>query len=587
MTPKNETLISPLCEKPSLVLPLVTISYVAAFLFLCKIWFYLTGGTADWTLMNMPIGPIAVKDPVYVALAALVLVGAVLLAVQPARQWNEWPLSRTALFGCIATAFLAAIALAALLWTFNLDDKWAYYRTSRNIFSDRVPNYNAGEWFNINTSFLYPYLTLPGHFFGDFRAWESWTKFLGFGVHLGTALIVLAFLGLRPIAVLTAVASVLYVPSLLWSLGGLDTPMTVFAVVTLILLYLQKGPTNLLFWFLLGAMMWLRPDAILIGIGIFTAQLWLIPRPLTEYAVRGIAFSAPILLFVATNYFSFGNPLPSPFYIKGWNKTFSGIYPWSVDLGVGLTHLFSGLFASFLVVMIVFIGLWQLIQSTRVIADIKRPLLTNYPRHLCVLAGLIVFLGYHAAGGYQHMSFTFRYFLPGIVGLVVLCGHFLERSPIRGTAPLAGRVGAVGVVVFAILFQLVQSLFVGYHIKWVDLALTTSTLRDRFSVASYSEWMEVWLDAGQFLRTVAKPGDRIWLVQGLATGALTDSYLRDPYYAPLKWSKFEDLRTCSECTKLFDYLINWPGRDKIPPGFEMLKDYSNIALLRRHHDRPE
>jgi hypothetical protein len=95
----------------------------------------------------------------------------------------------------------------------------------------------------------------------------------------------------------------------------------------------------------------------------------------------------------------------------------------------------------------------------------------------------------------------------------------------------------------------------------------------------------MWLEAGEFLRTVAKPNDRIWLVQGLATGALTDSYLRDPFYAPLKWSKFEDLKTCSDCTKLFDYFINWPGQDKIPPGFEMLKDYSNIALLRRHRDR--
>jgi hypothetical protein len=363
--------------------------------------------------------------------------------------------------------------------------------------------------------------------------------------------------------------------------------MTVFAVVALILFYLQKGPNNLLFWFLFGAMMWLRPDAILIGIGIFVAQFLLTPRTLAEHAIKGLVFSGPILLFVTTNYLFFGNPLPSPFYIKGWNKTFSGIYPWYIDVGVGLTHLFSGLFASFLVAMIVFIGLWQLAQSSRPIADGKRPLFTDYPRHFCVLAGIVLFLGYHVASGYQHMNFTFRYFLPGIVALVVLCGHFLERSTIDRTAALATQLGALGVVVFAISFQVAQSVFVGYHIKWVDLALTTSNLRDRFSVASYSEWMDVWLDAGQFLRDVAKPGDRIWLVQGLATGALTNSYLRDPYYAPVKWSKFDDLRVCSDCTKLFDYFINWPGGDKVPPGFEMLKDYSNIALLRRHHDKPE
>jgi hypothetical protein len=287
------------------------------------------------------------------------------------------------------------------------------------------------------------------------------------------------------------------------------------------------------------------------------------------------------------NHCFFGNPLPSPFYIKGWNKSFSGFYPWYFDLGVGLTHLISALFASFLVTMIVLVALWQLIRSANLAAKIDRPLVTEYPSHFCVIAGIVLFLGYHVASGYQHMNFTFRYFLPGIVALVVVSGHFLERSTRDRAATLMSRAGTLGVVLFAILFQLVQSLFVGYHIKWVDLALTTSSLRDRFSVASYSEWMEVWLEAGQFLRTVTKPNDRIWLVQGLATAALTDSYLRDPYYAPPKRSKFEDLRACSDCTRLFDYFINWPGHDKVPPGFEMLKGYSNIALLRRRYDRPE
>ena len=39
----------------------------------------------------------------------------------------------------------------------------------------------------------------------------------------------------------------------------------------------------------------------------------------------------------------------------------------------------------------------------------------------------------------------------------------------------------------------------------------------------------------------------------------------------------------SDCTIRFDYFINWPGRDKVPPGFEMVKEYSNIARLRRRH----
>ena len=83
-------------------------------------------------------------------------------------------------------------------------------------------------------------------------------SFLGFSFHLATALLVLAALGMRPIAVLTAVACVLYIPTLLWSIGGLETPIAVFAVVALVLFYLDRGPTELLFWFLFGAMIWLR-----------------------------------------------------------------------------------------------------------------------------------------------------------------------------------------------------------------------------------------------------------------------------------------------------------------------------------------
>jgi hypothetical protein len=138
--------------------------------------------------------------------------------------------------------------------------------------------------------------------------------------------------------------------------------------------------------------------------------------------------------------------------------------------------------------------------------------------------------------------------------------------------------------VFAILLQLVQSLLVGYHAKWNDMTLTASHLRDRFSVVSYGDWMRLWLEAGEYLRTVAKPDDRIWLTQGLATAALTDSYLRDPYYAPAKWSKFDDMRSCTEekCFfSLFDYILTFSGADQVPAGFEVLKNYSNIAILRR------
>jgi hypothetical protein len=567
-TPPLNVVASSRQDNPALVRAVWLAFYGIAFVFICNM--ALSGGLATFA------------DPIYLALVVLTLAAAVLFLTEPVLPWKSDVLSGVE-WAALIVAFVAALALAALLWSFNLDDKWAYYRTSKYLLSEGVPNYNLGEWLNINTSFIYPYLMAPGHFFGDFQEWEAWSKLVGLAFHFATAVLILAVLGTSPIAIMTAAAFVLYVPALLWSLGGLETPVAVFAVVALTLFYLQRGSGSLWFWVLSGAMIWLRPDAILIGIGIFIAELWLDPRGLTrdETLVRGLAFSVPILLFLGINYFYFVNPLPTPFYIKGWNKAFSGIYPWYTDIGVGATHLISGVLVSFLVTMIIAAGLWQLFRSARVVASIRRPLMTDQPRHFCVLIGSIIFLAYHVKGGYQHMSFTFRYFLPGIVCLLVVCGHLLTRTSTDRVLPGWARLDIPQVAVFAILLQLMQSLFVGYHAKWNDVTLTASHLRDRFSVASYGDWMRIWLEAGEYLRAVAKPNDRIWLTQGLATAALTDSYLRDQYYAPLKWSKFERLRSCQDCTPLFDYILTFPGPAHVPPGFEVLKNYSNIAILRR------
>jgi hypothetical protein len=557
-------------DNPALARSIWLTLYGIAFVFICNM--APSGGSATLT------------GPIYVALVVLTLAAGVLFVAQPVLPWKR-DLSSRMEWAAFTVSFFAALALAVLLWTFNLDDKWAYYRTSKYLLTEGVPNYNLAEWLNINTSFIYPYLMAPGHFFGDYRDWETWSKFVGLAFHFATAVLILTVLGSQPIAIVTAAAFVLYVPTLLWSLGGLETPIAVCAVVALILFYLQRGSNSLWFWVLSGAMIWLRPDAILIGIGIFVAELWLDPRPLRDVnLVRGLAFSVPILLFLGINYVYFMSPLPTPFYIKGWNKAFSGSFPWYTDVAVGAIHLISGILVSFLVTTIIAAGLWQLFRSARIAPSIRNPLITDHPRHFCVLIGSIIFLAYHVKGGYQHMSFTFRYFLPGIVCMLVMCGHLLGRTSADRTLPDWVRLNTPQLAVFAIVLQLMQSLLVGYHAKWNDVTLTVSHLRDRFSVVSYSDWMGVWLEAGEYLRTIAKPNDRIFLTQGLATAALTDSYLRDQYYAPPKWSKFEDMRSCKDekCFfSLFDYILTFSGGEQPPSGFEVLKNYSNIAILRR------
>src|SRR5262249_61009984 len=135
-------------------------------------------------------------------------------------------------WAALAASFVAALALVVLLWSFNLDDKWAYYRSSKSVLIEGVPNYNPGEWLNVNTSFIYPYLMAPGHFFGDYRDWETWSKLVGLAFHFGTAILIVAVLRGQPVSIVTGAAFILYLPVLFLFLAGPGEVNTVFVVVS-------------------------------------------------------------------------------------------------------------------------------------------------------------------------------------------------------------------------------------------------------------------------------------------------------------------------------------------------------------------
>jgi hypothetical protein len=69
----------------------------------------------------------------------------------------------------------------------------------------------------------------------------------------------------------------------------------------------------------------------------------------------------------------------------------------------------------------------------------------------------------------------------------------------------------------------------------------------------------------------------VWIEVSLATGAITDAYLRNKFYVP----KYEDLRQCNgPCLERFDYLLASPDERTWAEGFELQKRYAYIAILR-------
>ena len=123
--------------------------------------------------------------------------------------------------------------------------------------------------------------------------------------------------------------------------------------------------------------------------------------------------------------------------------------------------------------------------------------------------------------------------------------------------------------------------------------MTPSEQRDLFSVDAYARFMADRLEAGQYLRSITTPSDRIFIGQGLAVGAITEAYLRDYFYAPPKDSMFADIRAMClspDCMGLFDYFLM--GADAFeqhpewrPAGFAVDKMFPTVAILRKHENR--
>src|SRR5262249_25862823 len=139
-----------------------------------------------------------------------------------------------------------------------------------------------------------------------------------------------------------------------------------------------------------------------------------------------------------------------------------------------------------------------------------------------------------------------------------------------------------------LLLQATQSTFAAYQGKVHDIALTVSPLKDQFSVDSYRSFLQSWLQAGLDLSDVVKAQERVFLMQGMATGAFTKGYLVDQFYFPPNRSKNADLRTCVpqvhnlfNCAILYDYYVTHPGHEHWPPSHELWKEYQTIAVLKR------
>jgi len=345
-----------------------------------------------------------------------------------------------------------------------------------------------------------------------------------------------------------------------------------------------------------GLLIYIRPDAILLGVGTFIGRFLRDPGNLRRHILAGVIFSAPILVFLVSNQILFGFPLPLVFLVKGWNCAYCGDFPLYSRISMGMIHMLSAISVSVLLGLLLFLAISFLGQKTRISRNITQPLVTAFPFQLDLMLGLALYLGYHVVGGYQHMNFTFRYWIPGLIGAVVVSGEIIRQilskmaiSPNGSALPsVAARMFTAPVLVGLVALQIVQSGFATYEGKHVDITLTVAPMRDHFGVDSYAEYLRSWYQAGHDLSSVVTRDDKL-LLFAMMTGALTRGYLVDQFYFPPRESRYWDLRQCVpkppnqfNCDILYDYYVVLPDRRYWPPSHELWKEYpQRIAILKR------
>jgi hypothetical protein len=473
--------------------------------------------------------------------------------------------------------FCSMLGLIVNLWSFNLDDKWIYYRTSRYVLKTGLPIWNLGEFYNVNTAFLYPYILAPGHWFGDWSAWESYSKVIGLSAHAATGYLVFHHFARTPWATLLSASILLYVPALLWSLGGLETSLATLLTVGVSLRYLKHGPQDVYFWLLTGGLMWLRPDAILIGAGTLISLALRRGMCFQALAIRALLFASPILVFLSLSTVIFSMPLPSPFYIKGLNKAFSGHYTLLEDFLNGFGQLASALSTSVVILFLFIGGMWVLATTVKSQANAL---------HRDIAIGCLTAVGYFVICGYQHMGFTFRYFLPALIPFLVICGDLVYQQWLLNKTA-ARSLGQPLLLILGLCLLISQSLAVSHQIKHFGVALTLATPHDRFSLVAYAQFLSEWMEAGDYARGAQQAGDRMFVYQSMVTGALTDMYFVDQFYHPPPKTNQTDIRGCPDlqqrpaCAALYDYIFSWPEGPDFSATHALVRRYSNILILKR------
>ena len=340
-------------------------------------------------------------------------------------------------------------------FNFTAEDAYITYRYSENWVNSGSLVYNAGEPINAMTSPLHAVL--------------SAILFLVTGnTVLSNKIISLVFLFSSVLFVwyrykeqlhLQVLALILLTPPsvLLWTFGGLETPILLFLATVTVVLALRPSPFGLkslcVIFFLAGLAFLTRYDSVLFFLPV---SLYAASKTQSIKHVGFALIAAVILpliwLFVSINYY--GDLLPTSFYVK----TPTG------NLGA---LIFNG---RYIVSYLFYVGILPVVVLVFLLLVPKHGTIDTLYQHVksiwWLYAAVLLEILYGLTMATHHMMFSFRFFVPYIPSAVILVVDLLRHAfESRSINLTTGRPAYLftGFLLCLLLFQLYQNLYTYNH----------------------------------------------------------------------------------------------------------------------------
>lgn len=340
-------------------------------------------------------------------------------------------------------------------FNFTAEDAYITYRYAENWVNTGSLVYNEGEPINAMTSPLHAVLSAALFFVTDNTVLSN--KIFSLVLLLLSA--VLVWYRYRKQLHLQVLTLTLLLPPcvLLWTFGGLETPILLFLATVAVILALHPPPFRLNFLcviFLLASLAFLtRYDSILffLPVTIFVASK---TQSIKHVVIALVGAAILPLAWLFVSIFYYGDFLPTSFYVKTptgalWGLIFNGEYVASYLIYVGIIP----------VVALVCI---MLVPKHRTIDFLYR----HFKSIWWLYIGLLLEILYGLTMATHHMMFSFRFFVPYIPVTMILVVDLVRRASETSEVDLTtGRPAYLftGFLISLTLFQLFQNVYTYNH----------------------------------------------------------------------------------------------------------------------------